>query len=222
MTLTELIQKSYLLATGKATAPSSGTAKYERLLGIANVMIQHWEQEIDWMSLYTTSTLVPTVSATDTFTMVGASPTIRRISQQEGDYIKINHTGSQESLYTLVRPDQLQRFQYSDAVARIGNSLKFSSAFTATSPQLGGTIEVPCYKYASTLSAGSDTVPVDDPNWLVYMTAAEYVRNDVTKENQYGNLIALAQDSMNKMLEANGGQDTSLFTAWNPTSWSEF
>lgn len=67
----------------------------------------------------------------------------------------------------------------------------------------GGTIFAPVYTFPTPLSGDTDVVPVDIPNWLVYATAAEYVRNDVTKVSSYPTLVAQANDLMEKMKENN-------------------
>jgi len=63
--------------------------------------------------------------------------------------------------------------------------------------------------YPEKLTSAGSTVPVDDPNWLVKITAAEWVRNDSVRQNQYPNLIAEANALMEKMKEANDGSQVS-------------
>lgn len=77
--------------------------------------------------------------------------------------------------------------------------------FKGLSEQMkGATIIVPIVRHAKKLAKADDIVEVDDPYWLVYMIAAEFVRNSRTKSNQYGNLITLAQSSMEGMKNRNG------------------
>ena len=56
----------------------------------------------------------------------------------------------------------------------------------------------------------NDEILVDDPNWLVYQTAAERVRNTVTKIGQYPALIQKANNLMVKMREKNDGQVNTI------------
>lgn len=62
----------------------------------------------------------------------------------------------------------------------------------------GGEIEYVTYRPAEEMGPQDETI-VDDPNWLIYMLAAEIARTDVVQSGQYGNLIALATNSMDQM-----------------------
>ena len=176
MTVTEAIAATYLLATGKATAPSSGTAKYTKILALLNIFSQNWATEpVMWASLRSTFTVTSpaTVTATDTFAIPA---TVGKISEQEGDYVRINHAnGTDQSTYTIVPIERL----YDDGptintaggpyCAVSGSNLIFPVAFTSTSPQFGGTVKIPGYSIPATLTTGSDVIQVDDPYWLCYM-----------------------------------------------------
>jgi hypothetical protein len=76
--------------------------------------------------------------------------------------------------------------------------------------------------YASQLVDDTTDVPVDDPNWLVTITAAEYVRNDIVKQNQYGNLVQEANDLMENMKADNDAQVSEVTADWSPlgATWS--
>lgn len=204
MTTTELIAHAYLLAKRKTTTLTAGTAKYDQLLAIANVKIDDWQNEQDWNSQYTVVSLPTVVTATDTIPLTAS---VRKISKNDGDYIRILHTdGVAESVYTLVGADELYRYRTSNAVARVGSDLVFSRAFVATDPQIGGTVKVPCYGNATTLTDGADIVPVDDPYWLAYATAAEYIRFDFTLRDQADTLLNTANQRMESMMEDDQGQ----------------
>ena len=68
----------------------------------------------------------------------------------------------------------------------------------------GAKIIAPVIRRTKKLVEPEDKVEVDDPYWLIYMMAAEFVRNSRTKSNQYGNLVTLAQSSMAGMQSRNG------------------
>lgn len=68
---------------------------------------------------------------------------------------------------------------------------------------VGGELKIPGYYIPAHLSGASDIVSVDDPNWLAYETAAELARNDATKDDQFGNLQAIANDLYQSMIQAN-------------------
>jgi hypothetical protein len=169
-----------------------------------------WQKEpdVEWTSLYDFFSLASTVTATDTFALPA---TVRKVSQQRGDTVKIIHTDSNETEYVLIPADRLQEYKYDKAVAVVGNNLVFSSAFTADSPEFGGTIVVPAYGYATFPDDDTDDITVDDPNWLVVICAAEFVRNDLTRQNQYPNLVAEANQLMQKMKENTGNYIDELY-----------
>lgn len=222
MTTTQAIQNTYLLATGKVTPPAAGTSKYEKILSLLNIFTQNWASEagIDWKSLRTTANVTGTVTATDTFALPA---TIAKVSKTRGDYVRIVHAdGTTESDYTIVPIERL----YNDEsklqgagrfkVAISGGNLVFDKAFKSTDPQFGGTIQVPGYITPPELDDGADLIAVDDPYWLCFMAAAEYVRNDITRVQQYGNLVAQANNAMIGMKDDNNSATEEVTAIWSP------
>ena len=55
---------------------------------------------------------------------------------------------------------------------------------------------------------------VDDVNWLIYMLAAEIARSDIVQAGQYGNLVALAQNSMTSMKNRQRGLRIASMNPW--------
>lgn len=217
MTAAELVAKVILKATGKTSTASSGDTKWTKVLGIANTLIDSWQEEpgIDWESLYDHNYSIGTVSATDTYAL--NTDDIRKISDKKDDFVRIYHTdGVNYTDYETVPADRLKFFADGNYCARIQDDLVFNVPFTATDPQFGGDIQVPIYTYAEVLIAGTDEVSVDIPNWLVVMSAAEYVRNDITRQNQYPNLVAEANQLMEKMKENNEAQVSTVERPWGP------
>ncbi len=80
----------------------------------------------------------------------------------------------------------------------------FSSAFTSDSREFGGTIIIPSYADAVFPTDDVTDITVDDPYWLVAISAAEFVRNDITRKAEYPNLVGEAGVLMQKMKENNG------------------
>lgn len=208
MTLSELVSATILKATGKVYTGSEGDTKWNKVLGIANDLIRTWESEpgVDWTSLYQKDYEVGTVSATDTYPL--DVDDVRKLSDERGDSVRIHHTdGVQYTDYAIVPADKLKQYDTTSLVcAQIGANLVFPKAFVSTDVQYGGTIKAPIYAYAETLVNSTDDVPVDNPNWLVYRCAGEYVRNDIVRQNQYPNLISEANQMMEKMRENNEAQ----------------
>ncbi len=224
MVTSEAITQTYLLATGKSTPPSSGTAKYTKILALLNMFTQNWatEQNVNWKSLraFFTVTSPATVTATDTFTI---PTTAGKISPQEGDFVRINWTdGENQSLYTIVPIERL--YNNGPSINNAGGpicavsagTIIFPVAFTSSSPEYGGTVKIPGYSIPSTLDDASDPIQVDDPFWVCFMAAAEYVRNDITRVQQYGNLISLANNSMQAMKQKNNSQEEKVYSNWSP------
>jgi hypothetical protein len=218
MTIDQAIAKAFLHAQRKATPPANGTPKYNALLGIADSMTKLWatEPDTEWDTLYSLVTLSSVVSATNVFAL---DATINDISEREGDAIRVTN-GTNTTAFSVVSPNQLYEYRYQNAVARIGSNLKFSQAFASTSPLIGYSIQVPAILYTTDVTSGSQTVQVDDPMYLVYMMAAEFVRNDPVRVGQYNNLLALAEQTMQKMKETNGGQMDAISTPWTPAGQS--
>jgi hypothetical protein len=204
--LSELIAAAYLKATGEISVLTSSDDDWKKLVALANFYIDNWQNEpgVDWASLYDPAVNIGTVTATDTFDL---DDSIRSISNQVGDYVRINHLNSTTyTNYQTVEPKRLKYYAYGAYCARVGKTLKFNRAFTSTDPQFGGTINVPSNLFADHLSKANDVVPVDDPNWLVLMCAAEYVRNDITRAQNYPDIVAEAVDVMKYMKKANNSQ----------------
>lgn len=229
MTLDTFVQNTYLIATGKITPPVSGTNKYSKITALGNLFTQEWAGEpgVDWNSQRSIFTVSGTVGNTDTFTLPS---TMGDISRQEGDFVRIiTADGLHEYEYTIVPPSRLYasgpklnsfsrggRINDGDC-AKIGTNLVFDRKFVSTDPQYGGTITVPGFIIPPTLVNGADVVSVDNPLWLVYRTAAEYIRSDITRVQLYGSLTDLAAAAMEVMKEQNESQRESAYTGgWNP------
>ena len=67
----------------------------------------------------------------------------------------------------------------------------------------GGVLTVPGYYSPAPILLPTDVIPVDDPNWLVYITASELARNDPAKEDNFPTLAGMANDLFTKMSNAN-------------------
>ena len=155
-------------------------------------------------------TLTATVTATDTFSLAAATE-IYKISQDEENPIRIYYSiGSNYSDFTLVSPEKLKLYgDRSGYCAKVGDTLVFSQPFTADSLEFGGTIKVPAYTIPADFDSSNpdvDEVPTDDPEWLATRVAAEDIRTSLVRQNQYPNLIEVANELMKKMKQNNGSQ----------------
>lgn len=137
--------------------------------------------------------------------------------------MRILHTdGRSYTDYDLVSYDTLKEYPSGQYCAQIGSDLVFNRAFLTTDSEFGGTINIPALLYADHLVSDSDTIPVDIPNWLVVISAAEYIRTDVTRVAQYTNLIAEANAIMERMKDVNEGQISHVVSSWKPLSRTWF
>lgn len=206
-----LVSNVYLTTNGKIPTFVSGSAKWAKILGIANNKIDVWagERDADWNSLYDPAFSIGTVNASQTFDL---DDSIHTVSDTSGDTIDILNLDGTTSNYQTVSANQLKL--YPDTAGKycsqVGRTLRFNKPFVSTDKEFGGTINVPVYLYPDHLVNDTDTVPVDDPQWLVLATAAEYVRNDLLKQNQYPNLINEANDRMDAMKLVNDEQVESV------------
>lgn len=214
MVTSELVSNVYLVAAGKLPTFASGSTKWAKIVAIANNKIDAWQREpgVDWNSLYDPSYSFGKITATDTFSL---DDEIRKLSDTEGDDVTINRLDGQQTTYKIVPADQLKQYQYGNFCAQIGRNLVFSKPFTTADIEFGGTLLVPIYTYAPHLVGDNDEVPVDDPQWLVLMVSAEYVRNDIVKQNQYPNLINEANGLMTSMKETNDSQWEEVIRPWH-------
>lgn len=216
MTLRELVDAVILKATGKATALEPGGAKYEKIRGIANSYQHVWEHEPGqtWNSLYERARQIGTISTKDAYEL---DEDIAEISTARGDDVYIQSLDGRKIPYTLVTYDDLRNYQSEKVCAKIGNELVFNHQFTQDDPEYGGKIYAPIYRSLEDLESADDDIAIDDPYWLVFMTAAEYIRNDIVKQNQYGNLINEANNLMSSMIRRNRGGSQKIRGEWrNP------
>jgi hypothetical protein len=217
LTTSEFVNAVYLTAAGKLPTFVSGSTKWLKIVAIANNKIDVWQNEngANWNSLYDPSYSLGTVSATKTYEL---DDEIRSLSDTSVDAIEIAHLDGTSSYWHTVEANKLKQYPTGNYCAQVGRTLVFNRAFTATDAEFGGTIYAPIYLYAEHLSGDNDEVPVDDPQWLVLMVSAEYVRNDIVKQNQYPNLVNEANSLMEAMRTRNEAQIDTVDRPWRPLS----
>lgn len=202
MNTTEFVSAVYLKAERKLPTFTTGSSKWLNILGIANAKIDLWQNEpsVDWNSLYDPSFSIGTISATNVYDL---DDEVRLLSNEPGDTVTITRLDGNVTEFITVKANRLKSYPHGNYCAKVGRTLVFNRTFTATDAEFGGAITAPVYLYAEHLVNDNDEVPVDDPEWLVTVTAAEYNRTDVTKANQYGILINEANSLMEAMKDAN-------------------
>lgn len=217
MTLQELINAVILKATGKATILEQTNAKWQKICGIANYYQNAWLNEPGqtWNSRYERARQIGTITSNDEYQL---DDDIREISTSKGDNVYISAKDGSKIEFQLVDYDDLKNYQAGNYCAKIGQNLVFNKRFATNDPCFGGKLFAPVYTSIEKLKNPNDTISVDDPWWLVTIVAAEYIRNDIVKQNQYGNLMAEANNLMTSMIQRNrSGQVRKVRGAWrNP------
>lgn len=207
MNTTELLQKALLKATGKWKTLAPGDAKWDVLLNLANMQIDAWASEpyANWQSLYQPDYQVGTLSTAASYDI---DEEVLGLSTGFSDYVRIKK-GDMYFEFKTVPPEA---FKDADdrSVARVGNALVFRKAFTSDSPEIGGSILAPVFLKPEHLSKPNDTVPVDDPNWLVTMVAAMYALSKRNTESKYPLLIQEATALMAGMKANNEVQSVEV------------
>ncbi|MCP9492458.1 MAG: hypothetical protein NNC23_02035 [Candidatus Nanosynbacter sp. P2B_S1_bin.0.1] len=194
MNLSEVINLAYQTATGKTKMLNPGNSKYERMLNIANMANMQWESEPDviWGSLCEDRE----IGVIDDSTSYKLPEDVRTV-----DFRKFITLTKESNNWTVpfISPQLFKGGCY--GVLQLGWKLDFNGL---TEEMKGAKIIAPVIRRTKKLVEPEDKVEIDDPYWLVYMIAAEFVRNSRTKSNQYGNLVTLAQSSMEGMKNRNG------------------
>lgn len=209
----EFVKAVILKATGKPSELSTSDVKYKKIIGIGNYYIDAWQNEpgVDWQSLYDPAFKIGDIGLSDMYEI--DLLVIRKISDTPGDFILIK-TLNENRAYKTVTGNQLKRYKSGNYCAQIGNKLYFNRKFTSDDAEYGGDILVPIYTHAKKLTDATSEIPVDNPLWLVTISAAEFVRNDTTKQNQYPNLINEANQLMQRMIDDNGAQISEIYSPW--------
>ena len=214
MTLQELINAVMLKATGKPTILDRNNTKWEKIRGIANYYQNAWLNEPGqhWNSRYERARQIGTISNSDEYAL---DDDIMEISTAKGDNIYVLTTSDKKVPFQLVNYNDLKNYPTGNYCAKLGQNLVFNARFVDDDPCYGGKLYAPVYTSLEELESPDDDILVDNPEWLVTMTAAEYIRNDIVKQNQYGNLIAEANNLMTAMIRNNrAGQVRHVRGGW--------
>lgn len=214
MTLQELINAVMLKATGKPTILPTSNTKWEKIRGIANYYQNAWLNEPGqhWNSRYERARQIGTISGNDEYEL---DDDITEISTAKGDNVYVITNIGDKVSFQLVDYDDLQNYPVGNYCAKLGQTLVFNSRFANDDPCYGGKLYAPVYTSLEELESPDDDILVDNPEWLVTICAAEYIRNDIVKQNQYGNLVAEANNLMTSMIRNNrAGQVRHVRGSW--------
>ena len=105
--------------------------------------------------------------------------------------------------YSIVKAQQRNIISGQNTYVHGNNPKKITFAQDIDANLASGIITVPAYYLPSDISASTDIVAVDDPNWLVYIVASELARNDPAKDDMHPTLVGMANELYLKMSNAN-------------------
>lgn len=214
MTRKDAIEDAYSLSTGKAVDISSiPTDKRDLLTKFAMKFYREWQLEpgMEWDSLYQVIG-GGSVTATDTFTLDTDINFVATQEQHELNTVRILLNDDMNYInYTLVKPGELYLNRYQNAVAHIPstNSLKFSRKFVSGEQAFGGSIQVPAIIKLDDINSDGDDILLDDPEWLSWRMAAQYVFSFKSLRDMYDDLLNGANDRMQGMIGRNGSGNDS-------------
>lgn len=203
MTAQEFLDATYLAYRGKTQSrtPAWGTEKADIVIDIGNRKIREWatDPRNKWSSLFSNTALGTTVDANTPVLTYNLAATFF----QPSDYARIVKTDGSTVDYPIVKAQQRNTINGQALYISGSNPKTITFAQTIDTGLHGGTIYVPGYTIPSSITSASDTIPVDDPNWLVYIVASELARNDPAKDDQFASLVGMANDLYRKMSDAN-------------------
>lgn len=207
MILSEFFQDVQIAYKGNLKVPESGSDKYTVYLALANRKLKEWATDpyTGWNSLYREEAIGTVSLSTRDYEL--EDEFIR-----PSDYAIISIDDATHEV-PLIQPEQAST--NSGAAYIHGNNPKVLTFTETVSDRYnGGSLILPAYYLPDALVNPTDTIVVDDPNWLVYAVASELARNDYSKDDQFGNLAGIANDLYQKMKEANDNnsymQDNSI------------
>ena len=196
----ELLNQIYYAYRGKGVSkvPAWGTEKANLAIAIANRKTKEWARDPyhRWASLFE----VRDVGTIDTNTF---SYDMENDLIANSDYVFLEKTDGSRAEYPVVMPNKRNTSGQSFYLSGRNPKKLTWSTTTIDSGLEAATISLAGYYMPPELTLADDMVSVDDPNWLVYVTASELARNDTAKDDQFGNLVGQANDLYQKMVAAN-------------------
>lgn len=201
MTAQDLIGEIFRAYKGKTATriPAWGSDKANLYLAIANRKQREYSTDPrnKWNSLFEDRVIATVDANTPT-----ATYNLPADFFLPSDYARVIKTDTSYIDYPIVKAQQRDQINQSLYISG-ANPKKVTFAHYIDTGLHGGSLHVPGYYILDDLTASTDVVLVDDPEWLVYATAAELARNDAAKDSEFGNLIGMANDRYQKMSDAN-------------------
>ena len=214
MHLDKIIQKAYKMATGDDESISRSEPSYGKYVSILNDLQRDWYEESlilpneRWASLEREETIV--ISSDTQYDLDG------ELAIHPLNYSPLSITLPSGGIIIpkLVSTTEFIRSNDKNVytASSFGKTINFKKYFVKSA--IGGRITYPYYVKLEEISNDDDNIIVDNPNWLVYMLAAEIARSDIVQAGQYGNLVALAQNAMTSMKNRQRGLRIANMDPW--------
>lgn len=214
MQIDKIIQKAYKMATGDDESISRSEPSYSKYVSILNDLQRDWYEESlvlpneRWASLEREETII---ISSDTQYDLDGELALHPLSYSP---LSITLPSGNMAMPKLVSTAEFIRSNDRNifTASSDGKIINFKKEFINSA--IGGRITYPYYVNLEEISNDDDNIIVDSPNWLVYMLAAEIARSDIVQAGQYGNLIALAQNSMTSMKNRQRGLRIANMDPW--------
>lgn len=210
MTADDIIQKAYKYALGDDENISQNDSSYGRYLEIADTLQRDWANEPltvageRWASLEREIKLdAPDDGSAINLPKDAIGLAIRPLSGRKMMIVKIE--GNNEEIVIKLHGLNAENFAIRDSSQAV-YFYDYANKRVILKPEVmkllrndGHKLVFTYYKNTTKLSPSS-LIEVDNPNWLIYMLAAEIARTDTIQSGQYGNLVAMAQNVMGSMI----------------------
>lgn len=144
-----------------------------------------------------------TFTRTTIIDTANTSYNLSRKFYQSSDYARVTKTDGSYLDYPIIKAQQRSVPSGQSTYVHGSNPKKITFAQDIETSVDAGTLTVPGYYIPDEIALATDIVPVDDPNWLVYIVASELARNDPAKDDQFPTLAGMANDLYTKMSNAN-------------------
>ena len=186
---------NYALRGLDDTAPSIGTDEANFWLSIANAKKDEWatDPKNSWRSLFEKRTITPVVAGVNTYDLPDDF-----IRPSDCLYVGTNYK------FEFVEPELRDSYVYKVFISgQNPKVLDFNGQITATTPYIGESIILAGYYLPDDMTLATDTVPVDDPDWLALAVAAEAAFSDTSYEDKAPDILGKANALYEGMADAN-------------------
>lgn len=212
MQVDKIIQKAYKMATGDDESIAQSEPAYSKYVSILNDLQRDWYNESiilpneRWASLEREKVI--SLANDTTYELNG------ELVRSPLNFLPLRiKTADNRIITPKLVPMQEFGTNKKDIYSAFADGKKISFNTDYIKDFVGSELIYPYYEPLEGLTVDSIAI-VDDVNWLIYMLAAEIARSDIVQAGQYGNLVALAQNSMTSMKNRQRGLRIASMNPW--------